>query len=462
MGDEGAPNQVGRAAGTGFTVNVAWNGPRMGDSEYLAAWHRLVLPIAYEFNPELVLVSAGFDAAWGDPLGGCHLSPEGYAHLTHLLMGLASGRIILILEGGYNLASISESMACCTRTLLGDPPPVLTLSRPPLLGALESITDTILVHRRYWRSLRTTKMEDKEEPFSSKPVTKEAPQAANPGPAKKLEENILDESLGKATSAASAQESTPPVVELTQDQPSQAASGGAMLDHTTSEAATQNQTTSEAAAGEAALDQTTTEEAVGGAKLSQTPQASSTDNQTPPTSPVPGATSQISLSTLIGNLRTLELDDKAQEAPESEAPEEEGLPEAAGGRDIDDSVPLQAFGNIDQATFYAVTPLAWCPHLVAVRPLPEAGLDVTQPCQDCGAPQENWVCLSCYEVYCSRYINAHMVRHYESSGHPLVLSYTDLSTWCYPCQAYVHHQTLLEVKNVAHQNKFGEDMPHSH
>lgn len=51
-----------------------------------------------QFNPELVLVSAGFDAAQGDPLGGCNVSPEGYAHLTHLLMGLASGRIILILE----------------------------------------------------------------------------------------------------------------------------------------------------------------------------------------------------------------------------------------------------------------------------------------------------------------------------------------------------------------------------
>lgn len=48
MGDEGASSQVGRAAGTGFTVNVAWNGPRVGDAEYLAAWHRLVLPIAYE------------------------------------------------------------------------------------------------------------------------------------------------------------------------------------------------------------------------------------------------------------------------------------------------------------------------------------------------------------------------------------------------------------------------------
>lgn len=51
-----------------------------------------------QFNPELVLVSAGFDAARGDPLGGCQVSPEGYAHLTHLLMGLANGHIILILE----------------------------------------------------------------------------------------------------------------------------------------------------------------------------------------------------------------------------------------------------------------------------------------------------------------------------------------------------------------------------
>lgn len=48
MGDEGASSQVGRAAGTGFTVNVPWNGPRMGDADYLTAWHRLLLPIAYE------------------------------------------------------------------------------------------------------------------------------------------------------------------------------------------------------------------------------------------------------------------------------------------------------------------------------------------------------------------------------------------------------------------------------
>ncbi|XP_044619595.2 histone deacetylase 6 isoform X4 [Equus asinus] len=521
LGDEGASSQMGRAAGTGFTVNVTWNGPRMGDADYLAAWHRLVLPIAYEFNPELVLVSAGFDAARGDPLGGCQVSPEGYAHLTHLLMGLANGHIILILEGGYNLTSISESMAACTRSLLGDPPPLLTLTRPPLAGALASITETIQVHRRYWRSLQITKVEDKEGPSSSLLITKKAPQPANPGSAKEMitpEGNILDAGRGKATSVSPVEESTAgqtksetAVVELTQDKSLEAATEEATLDQTTSETATGEatlaQTTSEMATGDATLDQTTSEIAMGGATLDQTtlgatpgvatvdqttsetttgvttldqttseavrgaeliqvPPASSTDNQTPPASPVEGDPPHISPSKLIGNLRTLELDNEAQEAPESQSPEEERLlGEATGGQDMDDLVLMQSFGDnadTDQAMFYAVTPLPWCPHLVAVSPIPDTGLDVTQPCQDCGALQENWVCLSCHQVYCGRYINAHMLQHHEGSGHPLVLSYVDLSTWCYYCQAYVHHQALLDAKNVAHQNKFGEGMPHSH
>ncbi|XP_010359388.1 histone deacetylase 6 isoform X2 [Rhinopithecus roxellana] len=534
MGDEGASSQIGRAAGTGFTVNVAWNGPRMGDADYLAAWHRLVLPIAYEFNPELVLVSAGFDAARGDPLGGCQVSPEGYAHLTHLLMGLASGRIILILEGGYNLTSISESMAACTRSLLGDPPPLLTLPRPPLSGALASITETIQVHRRYWRSLRVMKVEDREGPSSSKLVTKKAPQPAKPRLAERMttrEKKVLEAGMGTITSASFGEESTPgqtksetAVVALTQDQSSEAATGGATLAQTISEAAvggamlgqttseeavggaTPDQTTSEKTVGGATLDQTTSEDAVGGATLGQTtseeavggatlaqttseaamegatldqttseeapggteliqtPLASSTDHQTPPTSPVQGTTPQISPSTLIGSLRTLELGSESQGASESQAPGEENLlGEAAGGQDMADSMLMQGSrGLTDQAIFYAVTPLPWCPHLVAVCPIPAAGLDVTQPCGDCGTMQENWVCLSCYQVYCGRYINGHMLQHHGNSGHPLVLSYIDLSAWCYYCQAYVHHQALLDVKNIAHQNKFGEDMPHPH
>lgn len=62
-------NVVGNGEGTGFTVNIPWNSKGMGDTEYLATFTNVVLPIAYEFNPELVLVSAGFDAARGDRLG---------------------------------------------------------------------------------------------------------------------------------------------------------------------------------------------------------------------------------------------------------------------------------------------------------------------------------------------------------------------------------------------------------
>lgn len=63
-------DRVGTGKGEGFNVNIPWNKKGMSDGDYVAAFHHIVLPIAYQFNPELVLVSAGFDAAVGDPLGG--------------------------------------------------------------------------------------------------------------------------------------------------------------------------------------------------------------------------------------------------------------------------------------------------------------------------------------------------------------------------------------------------------
>ena len=57
---------------------AAW----LGDAEYLHAWERLLLPVAREWAPDLVIVSAGFDAARGDPLGGCDVTPMGFARLT--------------------------------------------------------------------------------------------------------------------------------------------------------------------------------------------------------------------------------------------------------------------------------------------------------------------------------------------------------------------------------------------
>lgn len=114
-----------------------------------------------------------------------------------------------------------------------------------------------------------------------------------------------------------------------------------------------------------------------------------------------------------------------------------------------------------------VDPLPWCPHLDAVKPLPPSGVDVFQPCSDCGSDAENWICLTCYQVSppytppalpvfrmwslshlshpllqvcCGRYVNEHMVTHGTVSEHPVVLSFSDLSVWCYLCESYVHHQ----------------------
>ncbi len=63
-------DSVGLGAGEGFNVNIPWNNHNMTDTEYLAAFTNIILPIAYEFSPELVLVSAGFDANKDDPIGG--------------------------------------------------------------------------------------------------------------------------------------------------------------------------------------------------------------------------------------------------------------------------------------------------------------------------------------------------------------------------------------------------------
>lgn len=149
---------VGEGAGEGFNVNIPWNKKGMTDMEYIAAFQNIILPISYEFNPELVLVSAGFDAAIGDPLGGCKVSPEAYAYFTHWLSSLANGRIILCLEGGYNVNSISYAMTMCTKALLGDPLPIVQTNRNGLSeSCLETLRNVNSVQQKYWKCLKFNK-----------------------------------------------------------------------------------------------------------------------------------------------------------------------------------------------------------------------------------------------------------------------------------------------------------------
>lgn len=154
----------GTGAGEGFSVNVPWDvkggmregAPPPGDEELLAAWSEVLLPIASDFKPDLVLVSAGFDSAQGDPLGGCRISPAGFHELTRQLLGLANGRLVLALEGGYNLESISASMAACVRALLRDPSPrgslgVFDAPAPYHAATVREVRQHL---REFWPALR--------------------------------------------------------------------------------------------------------------------------------------------------------------------------------------------------------------------------------------------------------------------------------------------------------------------
>lgn len=152
--------EVGSGAGKGFNVNIPWNKKGMADMEYFLAFQAIVMPIAYEFDPELVLVSAGFDAAIGDQLGGCKVTPEAYGFFTQWLSALAGGRIILCLEGGYNVNSISHSMAICAKSLLGDPLPMHQIL-PRWNGinpsALETIKNVMNTQCAFWKCMKFNK-----------------------------------------------------------------------------------------------------------------------------------------------------------------------------------------------------------------------------------------------------------------------------------------------------------------
>uniref|UniRef100_A0A8C2WCT7 Protein deacetylase HDAC6 n=1 Tax=Cyclopterus lumpus TaxID=8103 RepID=A0A8C2WCT7_CYCLU len=404
--EDAAPDRVGVSKGAGFNVNVAWSGGRMGDSDYLAAFHSVVMPIATEFNPGLVLVSAGFDAARGDPLGGYHVTPEGYAHLTHLLMSLAGGRVLLILEGGYNLTSISDSMAMCTSVLLGDPPPPLVMPLPPPHhSAVATINEVIRHHAPYWMSLR---IRVPESARSSLPATKHRGKRSSKG-------------KGRKSETSSAHKPPLPSTERGLEQLTQ---GLASLD-----------------IGQSPANHTpATSNAVGGAR----PKVRLSQEEVTCEGEVTPEQSQSAESTLLQPQTPLYVVDPLS---------------WCSHLSVSFFMLLTCLSLCLQTPLYVVDPLSWCPHLDAVKPLPPSGIDVFQSCQDCGSSAENWTCLTCYQVLCGRYVNEHMVTHGVVSEHPMVLSFCDLSVWCYLCESYVHHQILFEAKNAAHCCKFGEEIP---
>ncbi|PKY08662.1 histone deacetylase [Aspergillus campestris IBT 28561] len=151
-GDEGDWDHCGEGAGLGRNVNIPWKNQGMGDGDYLFAFQQVVMPIAQEFNPDLVIIASGFDAAVGDELGGCFVTPACYAAMTHMLMTLAEGKVSVCLEGGYNFRSISKSALAVTKTLMGDPPDRLH-SNTPSDEAISVVRQVMMIQSRFWRCM---------------------------------------------------------------------------------------------------------------------------------------------------------------------------------------------------------------------------------------------------------------------------------------------------------------------
>lgn len=121
----GALEDIGAGAGQGYTANIPIPGGH-GDASYAAIFEQVVWPLADRFQPQLILASAGFDAHWADPLAGIRLSLNGYALLCSELLRMADqycgGKIVFVMEGGYNLEALSGGVCNLARLLLGDAP----------------------------------------------------------------------------------------------------------------------------------------------------------------------------------------------------------------------------------------------------------------------------------------------------------------------------------------------------
>ena len=117
----GNADEVGIRDGEGFTVNIpmiaGW-----GDDEYQAAFEDVLAPIALRFQPQLILVSAGYDAHWADSIAMMQLSVTGFARLIEIIKLLSTtlcqGNVVFALEGGYHLQALSASIAATLNVLL--------------------------------------------------------------------------------------------------------------------------------------------------------------------------------------------------------------------------------------------------------------------------------------------------------------------------------------------------------
>jgi acetoin utilization deacetylase AcuC-like enzyme len=152
----GAAGETGEGDGRGFTVNVPLEGG-CTDGDYALVCDRVVVPVLDEFAPELVLVSAGFDAHARDPLAHMRMTAAGFGALTARLAAAADrharGRLLLVTEGGYDLPALGESLDVVVRVLAGETVPDMGEDAGPTGRGAAAIEAVRIAQAGRWHAL---------------------------------------------------------------------------------------------------------------------------------------------------------------------------------------------------------------------------------------------------------------------------------------------------------------------
>ena len=160
--ESGDCTEFGVGNGEGLKVNIPWNTPegpaaegKIVDMDYVQAFNQIVLPIVKEFSPELLIISAGFDALKGDKLGKISLSPWVCYWMTQALLEI-NPRVLVTLEGGYNLKMLTKGTDSCISALLGikKEMPKEVAEQEPTKEGLEAIERVKATMGKYWKCLK--------------------------------------------------------------------------------------------------------------------------------------------------------------------------------------------------------------------------------------------------------------------------------------------------------------------
>ena len=147
----GAAREVGAGEGEGFTLNLPFPAG-YGDAQYVRAFVEVVEPVARRFEPQFILVSAGFDAHRRDPLAGMDVTEAGFASLARLLLRLSrdvcENRLVAVLEGGYDFEALARSVAAVLGEMSGAS---LNEAVTPPPGERADVRLPLELARHYWR-----------------------------------------------------------------------------------------------------------------------------------------------------------------------------------------------------------------------------------------------------------------------------------------------------------------------